>query len=156
MTDCAKGRYASQLETKPPFEWARLIRERIQGEQLQAWISSICCWKHPNQSTIWKSPLAEIADNYRSDFNTHGAQDLKQAFEAIGIVYHPSKADNSISSDTKKDRRIGQPPTERARQILEMSERGMRPTDIAERLSISWQYVGKVIRENRELEREAV
>ena len=100
--------YGPYLPCKTPNQWSSLIKKRIEGEQLRAWVASILLHNYPKaavtEKEVRKSELVEISSAYRSDFNTNGSVELKAAMESIGLPYFPAKNDDSPQSRRVKNR----------------------------------------------------
>jgi hypothetical protein len=103
-----KATYGPSLPCKTPNQWASLIKKRIEGEQLRAWVASIIIHNYPKEAAtekeVWTSDLVEISDAYRSDFNSNGSVELKAALKSIGLPYFRAKNDDSPQARRAKNR----------------------------------------------------
>ena len=104
----ARAAYGKCLKERSLNQWAALIKEHIEDEQLQGWVAGIAIHNYPKaaatEKEVWKSDLVEISDAYRSDFNCNGSVELKAALASIGLPYFRAKNDDSNQARRVKNR----------------------------------------------------
>lgn len=139
-----KMTYSRSLSDKTPAQWARLIRKKIKPIQLRAWIASICMWNYP-RGDGWKGPLADLSDEYNSDFNVNGSKELKAGLESIGLPYFRSKNDDELPSSVKKADIKRVRDNERLKDITKLYRSGLTVLEISNEYGVSSQSIGQLL-----------
>ena len=91
--------FKEKLKMRTPDNWAKLIKRRIKGTQLCAWMASIIGW-HYGQGGALEGPLGDLAAKVRGE-NTLTVDDQKAGFSKLGLPWFPAKTDNALRNADK-------------------------------------------------------
>jgi hypothetical protein len=94
-----RNTFKQKLKKRTPDNWAKLIKRRIEGTQLCAWMASIIGW-HYGQGGALEGPLGDIASQVRGE-NKLTVEDQKAGFTKLGLPWFPAQTDNARRNDEK-------------------------------------------------------
>ena len=87
---------ATALKERSPEYWLNSIRANVQPPTLQYWVATI----FTNQMLCYGSCLDKFAvDNHQIDNCFHQSEELRRAFEKIGVPYVYCKTDDALPNN---------------------------------------------------------